>query len=95
MPLPPARGYISKTNNWQVDLYPNPAQDKVIFTSNIETENLTISISDLTGRIILNQQVKTNRNITILDLSLINGAYIVRISSNQNKILTKKLLIAK
>ena len=54
-----------------------------------------ISIKDLTGRTILNQNLKTIGFIANLDLDLINGAYLITLSNVNNEKITKKLLIAK
>lgn len=54
-----------------------------------------ISIKDLTGRTILNQNLKTSGFIANLDLDLINGAYLITLSNSNNEKVTKKLLIAR
>ena len=52
-----------------------------------------ISIKDLTGRTILNQNLKSIGFIANLDL--INGAYLITLSNSNNEKVTKKLLIAR
>ena len=84
-------------NRWDVDLYPNPATNQITIISKVESERLMISIKDLTGRSILNQNLKTIGFIANLDLDLdlINGAYLITLSNVNNEKITKKLLIAK
>jgi hypothetical protein len=81
--------------SWDVDLYPNPATNQITIISKVESERLMISIKDLTGRSILNQNLKTIGFIANLDLDLINGAYLITLSNVNNEKITKKLLIAK
>ncbi len=54
-----------------------------------------MEIKDLSGRHILKGEVKVSDFIGTLDLSLINGVYIVTISNRNNETLSKKLLITK
>lgn len=78
---------------WDVDLFPNPATNQITIVSKAESESLKILIKDLTGRPILNQNLKTIGFIANLDL--INGAYLITLSNSNNERVTKKLLIAK
>jgi len=80
---------------WDVYLFPNPATNQITIVSKIESESLKISIKDLTGRLILNQNLKTIGFIANLDFDLINGAYLITISNSNNEKVTKKLLIAR
>ena len=80
---------------WDVYLFPNPATNQITIVSKIESESLKISIKDLTGRLILNQNLKTIGFIANLDFDLINGAYLITLSNSNNERVTKKLLIAK
>ena len=58
-------------------------------------DNLHITISDLTGRTVMEQTIKAKEFIVNLDLSLSNGAYFITISNEHQNTITKKLLIAK
>ena len=80
---------------WDVDLFPNPATNQITIISKVESESIMISIKDLTGRTILNQNLKTSGFIANLDLDLINGAYLITLSNSNNEKVTKKLLIAR
>ncbi len=80
---------------WDVDLFPNPATNQITIVSKAESESLKILIKDLTGRTILNQNLKTSGFIANLDLDLINGAYLITLSNSNNEKVTKKLLIAR
>jgi hypothetical protein len=85
----------NNTDRWQVDLFPNPAGSTVTFKSIAAKEEMTIRIFDMTGRVVLSKQLKTESFVAVLDLDLSNGAYLVKINNAQNQVLIKKLLIAK
>lgn len=78
-------------NNIIVNIYPNPAKNKtLILTENISGKTNVI-LYDLFGRNI--KEINSNKNIIELDLSNISeGTYIVKISNN-NKYITKKLIV--
>lgn len=80
---------------WNVKLFPNPANDRITFLSSVESEILEIEIMDLTGRLLLKQNLKTNNFFVNLDLSLIDGAYIVNIRNDIGKRIIKKLIVTK
>jgi hypothetical protein len=80
---------------WNVGIRPNPATNQITIVSKKETEILNILIKDLSGRIFLTENLKTNDFFVNLDLNLINGVYLIIIRNNNNETVTKKLLIAK
>ncbi|MBX3165663.1 MAG: T9SS type A sorting domain-containing protein [Bacteroidetes bacterium] len=85
---------LNQSEIWNVELYPNPAQNKITIRSSNESEELHIAIQDLTGRIIYNATIKTKSFVGNMELNLLNGAYLITINNNHESI-TKKLLIAK
>ncbi|WP_317896835.1 T9SS type A sorting domain-containing protein [Aurantibacillus circumpalustris] len=78
-----------------VQLFPNPAQNSVTFLGKNESEDLFVSIRDVSGRTVLNKNLKTRNFSAKLEIDLINGIYFVAISNNQNKNITRKLVISK
>lgn len=83
------RGYIS--------LYPNPAQSAVAmkFFSN-STESLQIKITDITGKIVINESVTARtgeNNITLSLTNIMPGMYFVNISSANTAYKGQKLVI--
>ncbi len=92
----PEKNHAQKVEQvWDVELFPNPAQNQLNIVNEKENELLKISIKDLSGRILLNKYLKTNGFIANLGIDLINGAYFITISNSNNETITKKLLIAK
>ena len=80
---------------WELNIFPNPATNQITLVSNTENEMLNVNITDISGRTVLTQDVKLNGFMVNLDLSLLNGAYVVNIKNSNNETITKKLLIAK
>lgn len=80
---------------WEVKMFPNPTSGQLNIVSTKTAELLSIEISDLTGKNLLRQKLKTKDYIAKLDLNLINGAYLIRITNGSNESIIKKLLIFK
>jgi len=80
--------FSSATNNFlktkNVEVYPNPFQNEVMLSfQNSENENYTATVTDLAGRILLQQKGKANNNSSTLNLSQLNsGVYFIRIETN-------------
>ncbi len=82
-------------NSWDVDLFPNPATDQLTIVSKNESEILLVSIKDLSGRVIETQRLKTSNFFVKLDMSLMNGVYLISVTNANNEKVIKKLIIAK
>ncbi|MBX3165659.1 MAG: T9SS type A sorting domain-containing protein [Bacteroidetes bacterium] len=82
-------------SNMQVEVYPNPANDLVKIESNIPNEELNISIVDVTGRTVMNKKLEIKNHTADIELNLSNGVYILKITNNQQKTISKKLVIAR
>lgn len=85
----------AKNNTPYFELFPNPAQDRVTIKCSNEQDVLSIRISDLSGRLVFGKVVKVTGFIANLDLSLLNGAYVLRIINQEHEQAVKKLIIAK
>ncbi|MBX3165660.1 MAG: T9SS type A sorting domain-containing protein [Bacteroidetes bacterium] len=91
----------TKTSNsklkdrWRIDLFPNPAQNKITLKSKNETEDLQVEITDVMGRKLVNTRVKIKDYTTDMDVDLLNGVYFIRFTNTEGKINVKKLTIAK
>src|SRR5690606_24285630 len=72
-------------------IYPNPTNGLIVIEKNFN-EATTIEVINLSGKLILNTDFKTNENQKIIDLSsLAPGIYFVKILSPiDGMILTKK-----
>jgi hypothetical protein len=86
----------SELDQLTIQLVPNPASDLVaIQVKGLVDENLSVSLIDLTGRIISTQQIYAGSTITYFDTQTIYaGEYIISIAS-KNGVVNKKLMIVK
>lgn len=86
---------VELEKKWDVDLFPNPAQTILNIVNKNEVEMLIVTITDLSGRILLTQNLTTNNKLAHFRLDLLNGAYFITINNSKNEKVVKKLLIAK
>jgi len=90
--------YIShhNTSDLDINVFPNPAKDKITIESKTGKTNLTTEIFDLTGRKVLEMR---HQSIYIqnIDLSAINksGTYLLVVSNKENKIQRSMIQIIK
>lgn len=72
-----------------IDIYPNPAND-FIFIRNLENIK-SISISDISGKIISENEYKNSNEISIDISKMAKGIYFIKLTDNKN-IFTKKII---
>jgi hypothetical protein len=69
-------------------VYPNPVQDKLnIVLNTISAEKVTISITDLAGRILSSKLMETlqgDNNISFNTASFAKGTYLIKVNSSSN-----------
>lgn len=66
-------------NKLQVSVYPNPANDNLFVELDSKTKNAQITISDLSGKLIINNILLNQNNIDISGLQL--GMYMLTVST--------------
>lgn len=74
-------------------VYPNPATDKcnVVFDKNLNIES--ISVVDLTGKVVFNQGIASQMTLLKLDLSNFDsGVYFINVTT-ENGVTTQKLIV--
>ena len=71
-----------------VKIYPNPTTDKLYVSG--KEPNYNISVFSSEGRLVLKQQVANNNYI---DLKIASGLYLVKIETENNQSLVKKILV--
>lgn len=74
----------------EFSVYPNPANDRVTISSNVELQNM--ELTDLNGRVVKNLDLGGVLNSEIVISDLATGIYLLKINSN-NTIFTKKLVV--
>ena len=92
IPLPAATLGVSDFNENTFVMFPNPANNQLNFDfKSLDVDELTISITDIQGRVILNNRINsTNSAIDVSSLS--TGLYQVTILDGNSILSTKKLL---
>ena len=80
----------------QIAIFPNPASDMVaIQAGNILRKDLSVSIYDLTGKLLKTTRMNQGSTICHLDTrTLYNGTYLVKISDG-SKVYTHKVIVQK
>ena len=77
-----------------ISVYPNPAHHSVFLKTTKVLKEAFISISDLNGKLIYNQQIQ-NVKEHVIDCSLWStGIYIIKIQDDQNHQSVNKLIIS-
>jgi hypothetical protein len=78
-----------------LSIYPNPANDEIFIKGYKESEEVIVSITDVSGKLLLETNLVTSSNKSSLKLNLLNGIYFVTLV-NTNGIKTHtKLVITK
>ncbi len=80
---------IDEKTSADIKIYPNPAKDFITIQAD-DLQKMSVTITDLSGKIIINQEINDN----ILNTSMLkSGVYIIRIFEKTNIISTQKLII--
>jgi len=82
-----------RTNNININLYPNPANDKVKLEIEGFTKDCDVIIYDLYARAIKTYKISSNQNYLEIDINgLVKGIYNVKVI-NDNCEVAKKLIV--
>ena len=90
-----AAGIEDNDASFGLNVYPNPAENEANVSVSVENANVAISLTDLSGKVVYNNNLGTvngTKNVTINTSNFANGIYMVAVNSNGN-ISTKKLVI--
>jgi hypothetical protein len=68
----------------EANVFPNPAKDQLTVSLSTEIKSGTITMTDLSGRIVLTQEVKSNAtDISVNVAEIANGMYTMKIKSDK------------
>ena len=82
-------------SNFNLVIYPNPAQDFIAIQSNMVNENLKLELINELGQVIITNQILQGSTLSIMEIhTLYNGIYFLRVSK-QNNSKTYKIIIKK
>jgi len=78
-----------------VRIYPNPAVNFITLEYNDLSDNATVSVFDVQGKMVITQNLINNAGSSNIDVqNLLGGIYMVRVTSEESSI-TKRILITK
>jgi len=80
-------------NEW-ILIYPNPTTNNLSLINARESEKLSISISDISGRIVNSREVTISNHKGSFEFELINGLYVLSIQNQNNETAVYKLIIS-
>lgn len=77
------------------EIYPNPAQDHVTIFYQMEGySNLELSVTDVLGRVVYRESLKSEIDAIVLNLeTLKQGQYLISIYSGKEKLMVKSLVV--
>jgi hypothetical protein len=82
-------------NNFNLVVYPNPAQDFIAIQSNLLNKNLKLELVNELGQVVLESEILQGSTLSIMEVhTLYNGLYFLRISDS-TAIKTYKVIIKK
>jgi hypothetical protein len=81
------------SNNVEFSVYPNPASNIINISYPGTYEKLSIEILDIAGRIVFKQTAFLNNGQTQLQTNLTTGVYLINLKTENNKIISKKLIV--
>lgn len=83
---------VTDLENFNFNLYPNPAKNKLFLTSKNTTGNLTIEIFNIAGKLLSTQNVVIEKQTGIDVSQLASGIYFLRIDYGKRKTAIKKFV---
>ena len=84
----PAHSSFSSSS--ELSVYPNPAHNSFTVSLNSEMKNAELKLTDVTGRIVIEQPLRNPT--TTINSALSAGVYFVKVSDGEN-VFTQKLVI--
>lgn len=85
-------GLDEVANDFGINIYPNPANDKVTITLNdFPSNGYSLVIYDAVGNMVINQNI-VSQTTTIETSQLISGVYFVKISDDKNTIVNRLVI---
>jgi len=87
---------VNEINNeeFKISLYPNPSDGNILLKYTIK-QNGTFRIYDVTGKLIEEHRLDSNRNELLLTTDLNNGIYLYQVMVNDRIVKSDKLVIIK
>ncbi len=93
-PIPNAIVEYADKNDQAILIQPNPAKDQVTLSIPHTDDHLTITVSDMMGRQMIQQNIITADSQVSLSFDLPSGEYLLSISNDGNTV-SRKLIVSK
>ena len=79
-----------------INIFPNPASDLIaVQAQGLVGQNILIELYDMTGRKVLQSQIEAGSTIAYFDVeTLYSGAYVIKLSSNEETI-SKRVIVSR
>jgi hypothetical protein len=90
--IPSTTGVDNISVNDEMRVYPNPVSEHVTFALPTETENVTVALYDITGRL-AKQVTFSGKEVTIEKGDMANGIYIYTVTSEGQNLKTGKIIV--
>ncbi len=82
---------VNKLNIADINVYPNPASDKITFTWNQNYNKLNLKIFQVTGACVMDREITSQENVSVK--SLPKGMYLYKLSNGSQVVKSGKLII--
>ena len=93
---PSGTNRIGETSSSLMELYPNPARDEVYIRVQDEAPLESVSVIDLTGRLLISERIEDCRGPCGISVDvLVSGVYIITIRQSNGQLRTGRILIAR
>jgi len=82
----PSTGNVNDINRLEINVFPNPATDLIaIQIGNLVTEDMTIELLDVTGKLISSTRINKGQTIAYFDVQTVyEGTYFVKILNGKS-----------
>jgi glucose/arabinose dehydrogenase len=84
---------INDFNKKGLSFYPNPAKNELYVKNDNDVTLQFISVADITGKVVLNQDIRNLGSNAVNIASLAKGLYLVSVLTSNNTKLTSKLIV--
>jgi len=75
-----------------VDIFPNPCTDQLFISLSFDYQVISYQVYDLSGVLLMENDLHSNPSLTIPTQNLQNGAYVVRIVTNKGETVSKRFV---
>lgn len=76
-------------------VFPNPASNQITIETTVLLEDVTIQILDISGKLVLNENIKEFKNYSIDCSNWSNGTYLISLADSKNDLYSSKLIITR